>query len=95
MTTKDHCPISVPSINTLGSFNFKDFEVYNDIQNTESIELLKGQGINLDKNLKEAIDSADFAALMLKSGLLGNHFAFAWVTFHGAYDIAHLMNILI
>ena len=76
-------------------FNFKDFEVYNDIQNTESIELLKGQGINLDKNLKEAIDSADFAALVLKSGLLGNHSAFAWVTFHGAYDIAHLMKILI
>ncbi|KAL4633092.1 hypothetical protein ACB092_04G096400 [Castanea dentata] len=72
-----------------------NFDVYNDIQNTESTELLKSQGINFDKNLKEGIDSADFAALMLKYGLLGNHSAFAWVTFHGAYDIAHLMKILI
>ena len=76
-------------------FNCRDFDVYNDIQNTESIELLESQGINFDKKLKEGIDSADFAALMLKSGLLGNHSAFAWVTFHGAYDIAHLMKILI
>ncbi|KAK7820896.1 putative ccr4-associated factor 1 like protein 11 [Quercus suber] len=58
-------------------------------------ELLKSQGINFDKNLKEGIDSVDFAALMLKSGLLGSHSAFTWVTFHGAYDIAHLMKILI
>ena len=76
-------------------FNFKDFDVYNDLQNPESIELLERQGIDFDKNLKEGIDSADFAALMLKSGLLGNHSAFTWVTFHGAYDIAHLMKILI
>ena len=76
-------------------FNFRDFDVYNGIQNTESIELLKSQGINFDKKLKEGVDSADSAALMLKSGLLGNHSAFAWVTFHGAYDIAHLMKILI
>ena len=41
------------------------------------------------------IDSDDFAALILESGLLGNHSAFTWVTFHGAYDIAHLMKILI
>ena len=76
-------------------FNFKDFDVYNDLQNPESIELLERQGIDFDKNLKDGIDSADFAAMMLKSGLLGNHSAFTWVTFHGAYDIAHLMKILI
>ncbi|XP_050258851.1 probable CCR4-associated factor 1 homolog 11 [Quercus robur] len=65
-------------------------------QNPESIELLERQGIEFDKNLKEGIiDYADFAALMLESGLLGDHSAFTWVTFHGAYDIAHLMKILI
>nr|POE78876.1 putative ccr4-associated factor 1 like 11 [Quercus suber] len=51
--------------------------------------------VNATKIIQLGIDSADFAALMLKSGLLGNHSAFAWVTFHGAYDIAHLMKILI
>ncbi|KAM3702439.1 hypothetical protein ACJW31_04G025600 [Castanea mollissima] len=76
-------------------FNFNSFDVYNDLQNPESIELLERQGIDFDKNLKEGIDSADFAALMLESGLLGNHSTFTWVTFHGAYDIAHLMKILI
>ena len=45
--------------------------------------------------MKEGIDSADFAALRMESGLLGDHSAFTWVTFHGAYYIAHLMKILI
>ncbi|KAK4566615.1 hypothetical protein RGQ29_002758 [Quercus rubra] len=63
--------------------------------NPESIELLERQGIDFDKNLKEGIDSADFAALRMESGLLGYHSAFTWVTFHGAYYIAHLMKILI
>ncbi|XP_075663136.1 putative CCR4-associated factor 1 homolog 11 [Castanea sativa] len=61
--------------------------------NTESTELLKSLGINFDKNLKEGIDSADFAALMLKSGLLGNHTAFAWcLSGKRLFDLKHMMK---
>ena len=86
VTTKDHSPIYA------WEFNFRDFEVYNDIQNTESIELLKSQGINFDKNLKEGIalltlqrwcwNLGCWAITLLSLGL-------------PAYDIAHLMKILI
>ncbi|KAK7816669.1 probable CCR4-associated factor 1 homolog 11 [Quercus suber] len=76
-------------------FNFNNFDVYNDLQNPESIELLEHQGIDFDKNLKEGIDSADFAPLMLESGLLGDRFHLGYLSWCGAYNIAHLMKILI
>nr|XP_023929412.1 probable CCR4-associated factor 1 homolog 11 [Quercus suber]POE89374.1 putative ccr4-associated factor 1 like 11 [Quercus suber] len=75
-------------------FNFKDFDVHNDLQNPESIELLELQGIDFEKNLEEGIDSADFAALMVESGLVMNGSDFTWVTFHGGYDFGHLIKIV-
>lgn len=75
-------------------FNFKDFDVHNDLQNPESIELLERQGIDFEKNLEEGIDSADFAALMVEAGLVMNGSDFTWVTFHGGYDFAHLIKIV-
>jgi CCR4-NOT transcription complex subunit 7/8 len=55
---------NLPNFGTMSQyvwqFNFSDFDVYTDLQNTDSINLLKRQGI----------DSAHFAALMAKSGLL-------------------------
>ncbi|XP_023929440.2 probable CCR4-associated factor 1 homolog 11 [Quercus suber] len=75
-------------------FSFKDFDVHNDLQNPESIELLERQGIDFEKNLEEGIDSADFAALMVESGLVMNGSDFTWVTFHGGYDFAHLIKIV-
>ncbi|XP_075663140.1 putative CCR4-associated factor 1 homolog 11 [Castanea sativa] len=73
-------------------FNSRDFDVYNDIQNTESIELLKSQGINFDKNLKEGVDSADFAALMLKSGLLGMMEKNLCLFGKRLFDLKHMMK---
>jgi|UniRef100_A0A2N9H8J9 CCR4-NOT transcription complex subunit 7/8 len=91
---------NLPNFGTMAQyvwqFNFSDFDVYTDLQNTDSIDLLKRQGIDFDRNLQEGIDTADFAAMMVESGLLFNPNGsdFAWVTFHGGYDFAHLMKIM-
>ncbi|GMY30179.1 probable CCR4-associated factor 1 homolog 11 [Fagus crenata] len=73
---------NLPNFGTMSQyvwqFNFSDFDVYTNLQNTDSINLLKRQGIDFDRNLEEGIDSAHFAALMVKFG----------------YDLAHLMKIL-
>ncbi|MCI05781.1 CCR4-associated factor 1-like protein 11, partial [Trifolium medium] len=65
---------NLPSLGTsefyIWEFNFSDFDVSHDIHNHDSIELLRGQGIDFDKNKKFGIDSAKFAELMMSSGLV-------------------------
>jgi CCR4-NOT transcription complex subunit 7/8 len=75
-------------------FNFRDFDDRIASRNTESIELLKRQGIDFNKNRLMGIDSLDFARLILKCGLLRNS-RITWVTFHGGYDFGYFIRILI
>ncbi|CAI9765046.1 unnamed protein product [Fraxinus pennsylvanica] len=79
-------------------FNFQEFDVDEDLQNPQSIDLLKRQGIDFSKNKRLGIHSFQFAVLFMTSGLsLAPTWADrnrTWVTFHSMYDFGFLIKIL-
>ncbi|MCL7034452.1 hypothetical protein MKW94_028049 [Papaver nudicaule] len=89
-------------------FNLSDFDVAKDLYAADSIALLRKQGIDFEKNRREGVDSRVFAALLLQSGVVQNidvaaqlggfynyNYSVNWITFHGSYDFAYLVKLLI
>ena len=64
-----------------------------DINNSETIDLLKASGINFSQQATQGIDPTRFGELFTMSGLVLNP-AITWITFHGLIDLAFLLHIL-
>ncbi|EOA19434.1 hypothetical protein CARUB_v10001652mg [Capsella rubella] len=74
-------------------FNFREFNIGEDIYASESIELLRQCGIDFKKNIEKGIDVVRFGELMMSSGIVLND-SISWVTFHGGYDFGYLVKLL-
>ncbi|KAG8498125.1 hypothetical protein CXB51_006885 [Gossypium anomalum] len=78
-------------------FNFRYFDINRDRYASDSIELLKHQGIDFEKNKEKGIDSKDFAKKLWDYGLVFNYYdlkSISWITLHGAYDFGFMLKIL-
>lgn len=74
-------------------FNFKEFNLLDDIFAQDSVELLKQSGIDFNMNLERGIDSFRFGELMIPSGVVLNENV-NWITFHSGYDFGYLLKVL-
>lgn len=74
-------------------FNFREFNVSDDMSAPDSIELLKQSGIDFKMNKERGIDSERFGELMMSSGVVLNE-CVHWITFHSGYDFGYLLKLL-
>ena len=74
-------------------FNFREFNISEDIFASDSIELLHQCGIDFKKNNEKGIDVNRFGELLMSSGIVLND-GVQWVTFHSGYDFGYLLKLL-
>ncbi|KAJ7966249.1 Ribonuclease CAF1 [Quillaja saponaria] len=88
---------NLPSCGTdkffIWQFNFREFNVSEDIFASDSIELLHECGIDFKKNIEKGIDVIQFGELLMTSGVVLNEDVH-WVTFHSGYDFGYLLKLL-
>ncbi|KAH9539674.1 hypothetical protein CY35_15G069600 [Sphagnum magellanicum] len=82
--TSDYC---------IWQFNFREFNLREDVYAQDSIELLQQSGIDFKKNEERGIDSQQFAELLMSSGVVLNENVH-WITFHSGYDFGYLLKLL-
>ncbi|KAJ4974334.1 hypothetical protein NE237_007508 [Protea cynaroides] len=77
----------------ISEFNFKDFDVFRDKHALNSIELLRRQGMDFEKNSEMGIDSSKFAKLVKSSGLICND-SVSWGDISQCLRFGYLVKIL-
>lgn len=70
-----------------------EFDVNKEMISGESLELLRKSGINYEMHKNIGVNKFEFAQLMIDSGLLMDENV-TWITYHAAYDLGFLINIL-
>ncbi|CBI36520.3 unnamed protein product, partial [Vitis vinifera] len=78
-------------------FNFREFNLNEDVFAHDSIELLKQSGIDFKKNNEKGVDARRFSELLMSSGIVLNE-SVHWVTFHsglhgGLNKLAELLGV--
>ena len=74
-------------------FNF-EFDYLKDKSSQSSLKLLISSGINFNKLKTNGINHKRFFEIFKNSGLVLNPRIF-WISFHGSYDFAYLLNYLL
>eukprot|EP00246_Nothoceros_aenigmaticus_P015809 TRINITY_DN6824_c0_g1_i2.p1 TRINITY_DN6824_c0_g1~~TRINITY_DN6824_c0_g1_i2.p1 ORF type:complete len:273 (-),score=37.62 TRINITY_DN6824_c0_g1_i2:498-1316(-) len=74
-------------------FNFREFNLKEDVYAQDSIELLCQSGIDFSLNEAKGIDSQRFGELLMSSGIVLNE-CVHWITFHSGYDFGYLLKLL-
>ncbi|XP_052183920.1 probable CCR4-associated factor 1 homolog 7 [Diospyros lotus] len=74
-------------------FNFREFNVNEDVYANDSIELLRQSGIDFNRHNERGIDAKRFGELLMSSGIVLNDSVY-WVTFHSGYDFGYLLKLL-
>lgn len=74
-------------------FNFREFNLNEDVYAHDSIDLLSQSGINFKKNNEVGVDARRFSELLMSSGIVLND-TVHWVTFHSGYDFGYLLKVL-
>lgn len=74
-------------------FNFREFNVNEDVFANDSVELLRESGIDFKRNNENGINARRFGELLMSSGIVLNDSVY-WVTFHSGYDFGYLLKVL-
>jgi CCR4-NOT transcription complex subunit 7/8 len=74
-------------------FNFREFNVNEDVFANDSIELLRQCGIDFERNSQQGVDVLRFGELMMSSGVVLNPDVH-WIAFHSGYDFGYVLKAL-
>ncbi|XP_020575987.1 probable CCR4-associated factor 1 homolog 7 [Phalaenopsis equestris] len=90
---KGNLPTCNTDIGCVWQFNFREFDIQNDVYAADSIELLCQSGIDFKKNRESGVDALHFAELIMSSGIVLNA-DIQWITFHSGYDFGYLLKLI-
>ena len=74
-------------------FNFREFNLKDELYAQDSIELLKTSGIDFHLLEESGIDVLLFGERLMVSGVVLNSDV-RWLTFHSSYDFGYLLKLL-